>query len=134
MDIETCVTSLWKKYLSDPFLAFFSTHPSAQTVEVSGLIFSSISWHWQIGLCTCISTLYLYSKHSDPPSLYRVKSGRKKKPVFLLLWPPTKSYFAKSLKIVKNNSSWTIKENKIFHDTFWWKMWSFEPVKVVSIA
>ena len=70
MDIETCVTLSYlfktKKniffHFSDPFLAIFSTLPSTQTIKVSGLISFSLSWPWQIGQRTCISTLYLFSK------------------------------------------------------------------------
>ena len=42
--------------------ALFSTLSSTQTIKVIDLIFSLMSWHWQIGLWTCISTLYLFSK------------------------------------------------------------------------
>ena len=49
MDIETCVTLSYllikqKNYFfhfSEPFLAFFSTLPSTQTIKVIGLIFLS---------------------------------------------------------------------------------------------
>ena len=75
----------------NPFLLFFSTLPSTQTMTVIGLIFSSMNWPWQIGLCTCFSTRYTYSLRAfyrggatnapqaihrfRPPSLYRVKNG-----------------------------------------------------------
>ena len=59
-----------------------------QTIKVIGLIFFSLSWPCQIGLCTCILTLYLFSIFfsmgggakrppwlyiESDPSLYRVK-------------------------------------------------------------
>ena len=53
-------TIFWTKifffHFSDLFFAFFSALSSTQTIKVIGLIFFSMSWHWQIGLCTCIST------------------------------------------------------------------------------
>ena len=82
MNLETCHDICLKKQkkitFCYPFLAFFSTFPSAKTIKVIGLIFFSMSWPWKIGLWTCILTLYLFSKAffleggawDAPPRLY----------------------------------------------------------------
>ena len=62
------------------FLAFFSTLPSTQIIQVFGLIFS-MSWPWQIGLWICIlivfsnafSNVYTQIQTHPPLRFYWVK-------------------------------------------------------------